>query len=43
MAEAFAWIAGLASGCVDAVIVNVTQVFKSDQDAAGWNNAAVPV
>ena len=27
----------------DAVVVNVTQVFKSDQDAAGWNNAAVPV
>ena len=27
----------------DAVIVNVTQVFKSDQDAAGWNNAAVPL
>lgn len=26
----------------DAVVVNVTQVFKSDQDAAGWNNAAVP-
>ena len=26
----------------DAVVVNVTQVFKSDQDAAGWNSAAIP-
>jgi hypothetical protein len=42
MAEAFAWLAGPASGRVDAVIVEVTEVFTSDQDAAGWNNAAVP-
>ena len=27
----------------DAVVVNVTQVFRSDQDAAGWNNAALTV
>jgi Rieske Fe-S protein len=27
----------------DALLVNVTLVFKSDQDAAGWNNASVPV
>jgi len=25
----------------DAVVVNVTQVFKSDEDAAGWTSAAV--
>jgi len=27
----------------DAVVVNVTQVFRSDQDTAAWNNAAVAV
>jgi hypothetical protein len=43
MAEAFAWIAGPASGCVDAVIAKVMEVVKSDEDASGWNNAAVPV
>ena len=41
MAAVVAWLEMSELGGTDSVIVNVTEAFEIDQDAAGWNNAVV--